>query len=52
VSVEDPIAEAKEIYRLGCYLLARHKLVCRPLRLLGLGASGLVEPVGQQLVLL
>jgi DNA polymerase IV len=52
VSVEDPITDAKEIYRLGCYLLARHKLVCRPLRLLGLGASGLVEPAAQQLVLL
>ena len=52
VSVEDPIADAREVYRLGCYLLARHKLVCRPLRLLGLGVSGLVEPAGEQLVLL
>ncbi len=52
MSVEDPIADAREIYRLGCYLLARHRLVSRPLRLLGLGASGLVEPAGQQLVLL
>ena len=52
ISVEDPLTEGKEIYRLGCYLLARDRLVSRPLRLLGLGVSGLVEPVGQQLVLL
>ena len=52
MSVEDPITDAREIYRLGCHLLARHKLVSRPLRLLGLGASGLVEPAAQQLMLL
>ena len=44
VSVEEPITEADEIYRLGCYLMARHKLVSRPLRLLGLGVHGLIEP--------
>jgi DNA polymerase IV len=52
LSVEDPITEAGDIYRLGCVLLAREKLVCRPLRLLGLGVSNLREPAGQQLVLL
>jgi DNA polymerase IV len=52
ISVEDPITEAGDIYRLGCVLLAREKLVCRPLRLLGLGVSNLREPAGQQLVLL
>jgi DNA polymerase-4 len=52
VSVEEPIAEADEIYRLGCYLLGRHKLVSRPLRLLGLGVHGLAEPAIQQLLLL
>jgi DNA polymerase-4 len=52
ISVEEPITEAAEIYRLGCYLLARHKLVCRPLRLLGLGVHGLTEPIGRQLTLL
>jgi DNA polymerase-4 len=52
ISVEDPIAEAADIYRLGCFLLGREKLVSRPLRLLGLGVSGLREPNGQQLVLL
>ena len=51
VSVEDPTSEAREIYRLGCYLLAREKLVSRPLRLLGLGVSGLAESAGQQLTM-
>ena len=52
ISFEEPITEAGDIYRLGCFLLGREKLVSRPLRLLGLGVSGLREPGGQQLVLL
>jgi len=52
ISVEEPLTEAAEIYRLGCFLLAREKLVSRPLRLLGLGVSNLREPQGQQLPLL
>ena len=51
ISVEEPIAEAGEIYRLACFLLAKEKLVHRPLRLLGLGTSHLREPPIQQLVL-
>lgn len=51
ISVEEPLTEAKEIYRLGCWLLAREKLVSRPLRLIGLGVSGLVEVHAQQLAL-
>jgi DNA polymerase-4 len=51
-SVEEPITEVSDIYRLGCFLLGRDKLVSRPLRLLGLGVSSLREPNGQQLVLL
>jgi DNA polymerase-4 len=51
-SVEEPITEVSDIYRLGCFLLGRDKLVSRPLRLLGLGVSGLREPSGQQLALL
>ena len=51
-SVEEPITEAAAIYRLGCFLLDRHNLVSRPLRLLGLGVSNLREPSGQQLALL
>jgi DNA polymerase-4 len=51
-SVEEPISEAGDIYRLACFLLGREKLVSRPLRLLGLGVSSLREPSGQQLALL
>lgn len=49
ISFEEPLTEAREIYRMGCYLLGRQRLVSRPLRLLGLGVSGLCELHGQQL---
>jgi DNA polymerase-4 len=52
ISVEEPITEPGEIYRLGCFLLARDRLVSRPLRLLGLGVASLGEPSGRQLRLL
>jgi DNA polymerase IV len=52
VSVEDPLTEANDIYRMGCFLLGREGLVSRPLRLLGLGASGLRESHERQLLLL
>ena len=52
ISVEEPLAEANDLYRLGCVLLGREKLVSRPLRLLGLGVSNLREPGAQQLPLL
>ena len=51
LTVEEPITEADEIYRLACFLLAREKLVSRPLRLLGLGVSNLDLPTAEQLVL-
>jgi DNA polymerase-4 len=51
ISMEEPITDAREIYRLGCWLLAREKLVNRPLRLIGLGVSGLVEARVSQLKL-
>jgi len=51
ISMEEPIVEASEIYRLACFLLAKEKLVYRPLRLLGLGVSNLREPTTQQLAL-
>jgi DNA polymerase-4 len=50
-SVEEPLCEARDIYRLGCWLLAQHQLVRRPLRLLGLGVSGLAELHAVQLPL-
>lgn len=49
-SVDEPVAEARDIYRLACWLLGRERLVSRPLRLLGLGVSGLNETGGRQLV--
>ena len=52
ISVEEPLTEANDVYRLGCWLLGREKLVNRPLRLLGLGVSGLAEPEARQLALL
>jgi DNA polymerase-4 len=52
ISVEEPITEVGDIYRLGCFLLGRDRLVSRPLRLLGLGVSSLREPSGRQLVML
>ena len=51
LSVEEPVQEAREIYRLGCWLLGREKLVNRPLRLIGLGVSGLREAQAWQLPL-
>jgi DNA polymerase IV len=51
ISVEEPICEANEIYRLAAHLLAREKLVHRPLRLLGVGVSGLTPPTAKQLSL-
>jgi len=51
ISVEETVSDAKEIYRLGCFLLARDRLVTRPLRLLGLGVSGLAEATWHQLIL-
>jgi DNA polymerase-4 len=52
ITTEDPLAESSDLYRMGCFLLAREKLVCRPLRLLGLGVSSLREPTWRQLPLL
>jgi DNA polymerase-4 len=51
VSVEEPVEDAATVYRFACWLLARHQLVKRPLRLLGLGLSGLQEVNLRQLKL-
>lgn len=47
-SLEDPLESAAEIFSMACAILRRERLVHRPLRLLGLGVSGLVPP-GRQL---
>jgi DNA polymerase-4 len=52
VSFEETLVDSKDIYRLACWLLAREKLVHRPLRLLGLGVSGLADVSSLQLTLL
>ena len=49
ITTEEPVTDAAEIYRLACWLLAREKLVSRPLRLLGVGVGHLDLPVGRQL---
>jgi DNA polymerase-4 len=51
VSLEEPVSRARELYRLGCWLLARERLVNQPLRLLGLGVSGLGSRATEQLSL-
>ena len=51
VSVEEPLEDGAAIYRFACWLLARDQLVKRPLRLLGLGLSGLQEVNLRQLKL-
>ncbi len=51
ISLDDPLEDATTIYRFACWLLARHQLVQRPLRLLGLGVSGLREVTVRQLML-
>jgi len=51
VRMEDAVTDAKEIYRLAQFLLARDRLVKSPLRLLGIGVSTLVQPGRHQLLL-
>lgn len=49
ITLEDALQEPREIYRMACFLLAREKLVKKPLRLLGVGVSGLIEGEARQL---
>jgi DNA polymerase-4 len=51
ITLQDAVTEAPEVYRMGCFLLANHQLVSRPLRLLGLGVSALHERSSRQLTL-
>jgi len=51
VRLEDPVTEAREIYRLAQFLLARDRLVKSPLRLIGIGVSAFVPPRRSQLLL-
>jgi DNA polymerase-4 len=49
IRLEEPVTSERELYRLACFLLARHGLVTAPLRLLGIGVSTLVPPTQVQL---
>lgn len=51
ISLEEPVDDERTLYRVGCLLLAKHELVKRPLRLLGLGVAGLGEVSVRQMVL-
>jgi DNA polymerase-4 len=51
ISLDGPVEDATTIYRCACWLLARHELVQRPLRLLGLGVANLHEVTVRQLSL-
>lgn len=46
-SLEEPVETPEEIYAVACSILRREQLVDRPIRLLGLGVSGLVPPSTQ-----
>lgn len=51
IRLQEPVATPPEIYRLSCYLLAKHQLVKRPLRLLGVGLSTLGPATRDQFLL-
>lgn len=51
IRLEEPVTAAKQIYWLAQFLLAKHRLVKSPLRLIGIGVSTLVSPSGDQLLL-
>jgi DNA polymerase-4 len=49
IRLEDAVCGSREVYRIACHLLGAHGLVCKPLRLLGVGVSELGPPGGSQL---
>jgi DNA polymerase-4 len=51
ITIEDALNEARSIYRLACFLMARHRLVQRPIRLLGVAVTGLADGELKQLPL-
>ena len=51
IRLEEPVNTAKKIYWIAQFLLARHRLVKSPLRLIGIGVSTLVSPDMGQLLL-
>jgi DNA polymerase-4 len=51
IRLEEPVNAARKICWLAQFLLARHRLVKSPLRLIGIGVSTLVPAGGKQLLL-
>jgi DNA polymerase-4 len=51
IRLEEPVNTARKICWLAQFLLARHRLVKGPLRLIGIGVSTLVPPGADQLLL-
>jgi DNA polymerase-4 len=49
-SVEDGVRDAADILRLACHLLARNRLVTRPLRLIGIQVSSFRNPTPQMIL--
>ena len=49
LSLADPLHTPADIYRIACLILGRHRLVTRPLRLLGITVSSLGLPTTQLL---
>lgn len=49
ITAQEWLQEGPAIYRLACYLMAKHKLVKRPIRLLGSGVAGLSPHPPRQL---
>jgi DNA polymerase IV len=49
MSVDEPLTTPDDLYRLACWLLGHHRLVSRPLRLLGLGVTNLSDDHVRQL---
>jgi len=49
IRLEESVRSSRDIYRISCHLLAAHKLVHGPLRLIGIGASTFSHDTDPQL---
>ena len=49
IRLEDSVRSSRDIYRISCHLLAAHKLVHGPLRLIGICASTFSNETNPQL---
>lgn len=51
IRMQEPVRTESDLYRVACFLMANHKLVIGPLRLVGIGVSNFSPPVQAQLSL-